>query len=115
MITKTVWLSYDLGVGGDYEGLYVWLDNNNAIECGASLACVKVRLECDNDERLLDRIETEISENIRVDKKTRVYVIRRVNAGETTKIAGTFLFGKRKANPWEGYGSKDAINIDDGE
>lgn len=37
MVTKTIWISYDLGVGGDYEGLYAWLDNNEATECGDSL------------------------------------------------------------------------------
>ena len=31
---NTVWISYDLGIRGDYEGLYAWLDSHRAKECG---------------------------------------------------------------------------------
>ena len=31
-ISKAIWLSFDLGIGGDYPGLYKWLDNHKAIE-----------------------------------------------------------------------------------
>ena len=34
-----VWVSFDLGVKGDYEGMYAWLDRQKAKECGDSLAC----------------------------------------------------------------------------
>ena len=37
-MNKALWLSYDLGVKGDYEGLYAWLDDHNAEECGNSVA-----------------------------------------------------------------------------
>ena len=30
MTASTVWISYDLGVRGDYEGLYAWLDAHDA-------------------------------------------------------------------------------------
>lgn len=29
-----MWLGYDLGVKGDYPGLYAILDDHDAIECG---------------------------------------------------------------------------------
>jgi hypothetical protein len=29
-----IWFTYDLGVGGDFQGLYSWLDDREAIECG---------------------------------------------------------------------------------
>jgi hypothetical protein len=32
------WLSYDLGIEGDYAPLYRWLDNVSAKDCGDSLA-----------------------------------------------------------------------------
>ena len=35
---RKYWLSYDLGVGGDYKGLYQWLDDHNAESCGSSVA-----------------------------------------------------------------------------
>ena len=33
-----MWMAYDLGVKGDYEGLYAWLDDHSAAECGNSVA-----------------------------------------------------------------------------
>lgn len=36
---KFVWVSFDLGVKGDYEGMYAWLDGCGAKECGDSVAC----------------------------------------------------------------------------
>ena len=34
MQEQMIWLSYDLGVDGDYENLYAWLDHKEAKECG---------------------------------------------------------------------------------
>ena len=36
-----VWLSYDLGITGDYTGLYRWLDTHHGIECGNSTSFIK--------------------------------------------------------------------------
>ena len=36
-MVKTVWLSYDLGVRGDYEGLFEFLAGAGAKECGSNL------------------------------------------------------------------------------
>ena len=36
-----MWMSYDLGVKGDYEGLYAWLDDHDAKECGNSVAFLR--------------------------------------------------------------------------
>ena len=33
-MNKALWLSYDLGVKGDHEGLDAWLDDHDAEECG---------------------------------------------------------------------------------
>ena len=38
VIRKAIWLSFDLGVAGDYPGLYKWLDEHDAVECGDSVA-----------------------------------------------------------------------------
>jgi hypothetical protein len=38
---KTIWISFDLGVKGDYEQLYAWLDNHGAKECGPNLATLR--------------------------------------------------------------------------
>lgn len=41
MMKKTIWLSYDFGVKGDYESLYAWLDNHGAKECGNNSAALE--------------------------------------------------------------------------
>lgn len=45
---KAIWISYDLGVKGDYEGLYAWLDDHKAIECGDSVAFINYSVRDQN-------------------------------------------------------------------
>jgi hypothetical protein len=92
---KPVWLSFDLGVRGDYEGLYQWLDRRGAIECGDSVAFFK--LESDGTD-LPGDIRRSLGESMEVDGKTRVYIIY----PKDKAIKGTFIFGRRKAPPWAG-------------
>jgi len=42
-----MWMSYDLGVKGDYEGLYAWLDDHDAKECGNSVAFLRYEYSAD--------------------------------------------------------------------
>lgn len=42
---KAVWITYDLGVQGDYKGLYAWLDDHQATECGDSTAFFNYELK----------------------------------------------------------------------
>ncbi len=94
---STVWLSYDLGVGGDYEGLYSWLDEKDAQECGSSVAVFKY--EHEND--LVEKLKADVNETVDINKRSRLYVIFR----EGGKIRGRFLEGRRKSPQWTGYGS----------
>ncbi|MCL5405277.1 MAG: hypothetical protein M1398_00870 [Deltaproteobacteria bacterium] len=96
---KWIWISYDLGVKGDYEGLYAWLDNHDAKECGDSLAGLEYVYTSD----LVEEIQKDLSQSISLARHDRVYMIWR----EDRKMKGKFLFGKRKAAPWSGYGSKE--------
>ena len=41
----------------------------------------------------------------------RVYLIRFIP--EKQSYSGSFIIGKRKAAPWEGYGDKDSESSDD--
>lgn len=50
MKKQSVWLSYDLGVDGDYEALYYWLDAHEGRECGDSMAYVVYGYKDDNFE-----------------------------------------------------------------
>ena len=94
---KSIWISYDLGVRGDYEGIYTWLDQYYAIECGDSLALLKYKYTDD----LTENLKKDIKESVEINKKTRIYIIWRDN--ETKKMKGRFIFGTRKSPPWSGY------------
>ncbi|MCY7350516.1 MAG: hypothetical protein LH606_07590 [Cytophagaceae bacterium] len=96
---KTFWLSYDLGLKGDYPGLYAWLDSYQAEECGYGLAVFK--FECQTNDPVIE-IDAELRKRVQFDEtKDRVYLIWRDN--EKSVNAGKFLVGRRKAAPWEGY------------
>lgn len=95
---KSFWLSFDLGIKGDYESFYVWLAKLDAIECGDCLAYFK--LQVDKDENPRKKIEKELKENIDFSKKDRIYVIWK----EGSKVKGSFIWGARKAPPWAGFG-----------
>ena len=81
------WFSFDLGLRGNYEQLYEWLDNMEAKECGDSMATFVT-------EKTRAKIVEELSEFL--DEKARVYI--------TDRHGGKFIFGKRKRASWAGYG-----------
>ncbi len=95
----TIWISYDLGVRGDYNGIYEWLDDHDAKECGDGIALLKYEYESD----FVNEMKKELSDNVELSKRDRIYLIWM----QDDKIKGRFLFGKRKASPWTGYGTKD--------
>ncbi len=104
---KTIWLSFDLGVGGDYEHLYSWLDTKKAVECGDSVACFQYDVgTLTDDKKILEKIKSDLKKSFDVNKRTRVYCIRRVKEGSDINIKGSYIFGTRKGNPWEGYGAQ---------
>ena len=96
---RTIWLSYDLGVSGDYEALYSWLENHGAKECGSSVAYLK-NYEFEGD--LLEFLTTDVSEAVTLNKRSRLYVIFKDN----DRVMGRYLIGKRKAPPWSGFGDQ---------
>lgn len=96
---RTIWISYDLGVRGDYEGIYTWLDEHEAIECGDSLSLLKYEFSGD----LIEDLKKDIQDSVDLTKKTRIYVIWR--DATTKKMKGRFIFGTRKSPPWTGYAS----------
>jgi hypothetical protein len=94
---RSLWISFDLGVRGDYEGMYAWLDTHEAIECGDSVAYVKYDYEGD----LIESLREDIKNAVEVTKKTRIYVVWQDPVTHSTK--GRFVLGSRKAPPWAGY------------
>ena len=104
---RAIWISYDFGVRGDYEGIYAWLDEHGAIECGDSIAFLKY--ECSGD--LIEALKKDIKDSVDVTKKTRIYVIWRDTT--TRKMKGRFILGTRKSPPWTGYASGEEELEDD--
>ena len=105
---SAIWISYDLGVNGDYEGMYAWLDDQEAVECGSSVAYI-AQYTYDGED-LAQALRGDIRDAVEVDKRTRIYVIGKFAKG---KRAGKFLFGGRKGSPWDGYGEQGEISDDE--
>jgi hypothetical protein len=104
-MNKAVWLSFDLGIKGDYEGMYRWLDARDGVECGDSLAFLELGAKSSLPEEIRDSLKAEVE----VDSKTRIYMVWR--DGKRTR--GKFLFGRRKAPPWAGYAPLAEANVSD--
>lgn len=103
---QSVWLSFDLGVKGDYEGMYQWLDKLDAKECGDSFAFFEYPYKND----LLEDLKNDIQAAIEVTKKTRIYIIY---YGSSNKPVGKFIIGNRKSSPWTGYAGDDSNALDE--
>ena len=111
-----IWLTYDMGVGGDFQGLYSWLDDNKAIECGNSNAFFKYSYpdEIQTDKDFVEFIKGELESKVDFKPGNRIYIIRKaINVDKNGKTMGSFIIGKRKANPWEGFGTEAENSIDE--
>ena len=92
-----IWLSFDLGVKGDYESLYKWLDARKARECGDSVAYINFEYKEDVVSEITNSLHTSVSMN----DASRFYLIAKKPADKDA--VGRFIIGKRKAPPWTGY------------
>ena len=103
---STIWLSYDLGVSGDYEGIYSWLENHGAKECGSSVAFLK-NYEFEGD--LLESLKADVEEAVTLNRRSRIYVI----FSDDGRTRGRYLVGKRKSPPWTGFGDQLEQELDE--
>jgi hypothetical protein len=94
---SALWISFDLGLQADYEGMYAWLDEHQAKECGDSLAF----LNYEYNGSLLETLTQDLQKSVQITKRTRIYIIYREQ--ETKKMKGSFIFGGRKAPAWSGF------------
>ena len=94
---QTIWLSCDLNLRGDYKSLYAWLNENDARECGDSLAVLQY--EYSND--LVQEITRDLTNAVPDIASARVYLFFR--DPETHRMKGRFLFRQRHRSPWFGY------------
>lgn len=105
MSQKAIWISYDLGIKGDFPGLYAWLDNHDAKEAGHGLAFVNYEFD-GSDSDLLNALKSDLERHVAFKPGDRIYAIRmRIDNG-TPKISGKFIIGNRRAAAWVGYGQK---------
>lgn len=87
---KRYWLSFDLGLRGNYEELYIWLDNMKALECGENIATFVT-------DKSVKQINEELAKFLK--KSVRIYII--------AKSGGKFILGRRKRPSWAGYGGPE--------
>ena len=103
---KTIWLSYDLGLKGDYPNLYKWLDSKGAKECGDSLAVFKIKKNGD----VVSSLIKDLKKSLTLKETDRVYIIYLDD--KTGLIKGKFISGSRERAPWEGYAYKGSQEED---
>ncbi|HEX4112274.1 MAG TPA: hypothetical protein VH020_07030 [Stellaceae bacterium] len=96
MAQKSIWISYDLGIMGDYSSLYVWLDEHSAEECGDSVAFILYEYKGD----LIAHLKRDLERSIKLDRKSRIYIV--FQDTDSAKIKGRFVFGRRKSAVWTG-------------
>ncbi|MCF6241291.1 MAG: hypothetical protein L3J74_08105 [Bacteroidales bacterium] len=99
----SVWLNFDFGFSADYENLYMFLDENKAIECGSNLAY----FEKDYKKDFVKHLKKQLSEKIIFKKTDRIYIIIHYHK----KILSGFITGSQKHALWEGYAQKQNNNI----
>jgi len=95
---KAFWISYDLGLKGDYPGMYKFLDTLEAKECGDSLAFFNKFLG-DNGS-YTQVIKDELEKYVTLSSTDRIYLI---HLDDENRIKGHFINGGRKRAPWDGY------------
>ena len=105
---KFVLLSFDLGIDGDYQSMYAWLDDHEAKECGDGVAWL--HYDCpDRKQSFEQSLKSSLEDSVKFGERSRVYVLHR---GEDGKIRGKFIFGRRKSAPWVGFGRHDKADED---
>jgi len=92
------WIAFDLGLQGDYENLYGWLDKQKAKECGGNIATFV-------STKARDQIARELASALDPRKSPRIYII-------SMKQGGKFISGRRTLAPWTGYAQ---VTLESGE
>ncbi|MCZ8143779.1 hypothetical protein [Flavobacterium sp.] len=102
-------LNFDLGIRGEYDSLYIFLDTYKAKDCGNSNCFFEYNFhgtDLDYDDKF-KQLKDDLEDKISISKNDRIYVIVHNEAG---KPRGKFLFGQRKTPIWDGYAPK--VDVD---
>ena len=112
---QLVFLSYDLGIHGDYSSLYKWLDEHGASECGDSFCKFRyefksVTEDASNEDthKMIVELGSDIKSAVNISGTDRLYMVSEMFYNGQKKIIGTFIYGRRKqSNPWDGASNKE--------
>jgi hypothetical protein len=96
------WISYDLGLMGDYSHFYEWLDSLDAEECGSGMATLLYPLS-------RDQLVADIKNIFKETPRARAYLISKQPDGS---FGGKFIAGGRKAAPWAGFAVHASSAVD---
>jgi hypothetical protein len=99
-----VWLNFDLGFDGDWEGLYQFLADHDAKECGANSATFFWPTK-----NLKNSLQKALRDAVKIDKRSKIYAIYKAPDG----MHASFMFGKRRSPKWTGYSSSES-SVDEG-
>lgn len=100
MASRRVWIGFDLGLIGEFEPLYEWLDQQGADECGYGLATFETR---QSDDAILRELRA-----LKLAAGIRLYFIRKTEEGA---VRGTFVRGGRRTRaPWHGSATRAALD-----
>lgn len=104
--SEFVILNFDLGIRGDYDNLYIFLDKNNAIDCGNSNCVFQYKFSGSdlNYDDKFNQILDSINKVVTFSKNDRIYVIVHNEEGNPK---GKFIIGQRKTPVWDGYAIKE--------
>jgi hypothetical protein len=110
---KAVYITFDFGLKGDYTGLFTWLDNHNAVECGNGVAFLKFETKSKNYNDIFKELNNELSKAVKLSNSDRIYAI--VKDETSNLVKGRFIVGGRRQAPWIGYGRTGANEFADSE
>lgn len=113
-MNKVIFISFDFGLKSDYENLYKWLDENEAVERGYGMAYIKnfrVGKKLTTDKAFVFHMRKVIKEKVKIGNNDRIYMIWN-GIEDDTKMRSGFIFGSAKQSPWTGYAQKSADDFE---
>ena len=94
-------LNYDLGLKGDYQSLYRFLDNHDALDCGNFNSALEIEVSKDDFDVIVEEVTDSIRKVVEFSQSDRIYI---TVTDSSNQMRGRFINGNRKRAVWEGYG-----------
>ena len=101
---KGIYVNYDLGLKGDYETFFTWLDSQSALECGRNSAFMNLELPEGVSPPAYVK-ESLLKYGFKFSDFARIYVSW-LNSEKVPVIVGEFISGGRVRAPWFGFANQ---------